>query len=349
VLCFFMLGLAGCQLLGLLVASCYCGALEKAWLSHYKGTYEHRLDTLEQPLVSPALERCAIDAFGPSAQSWEVLPAEVVFGRKLGEGYFGEVFLASWRHQEVVVKRLKHGVRGEGADAEEANFRRELAMLVELRHPRVVQFIGACTQPQSRFICLEFLAGGSLHDQIHSDLPSPSFAARLRMLMDVVSGMCYLHGASPPIIHRDLTTNNILLDEHGRCKVADFGLSRVTAKRMSALPGNMYYCAPEILEEYDEYTKLVDVYSFAICTWELFSRLQPFQELTPQQLLRQVPDGLRPDIQDAKTPVSMKKLISACWAEHPKNRPDFTQVIRALADIKSGQVPPKDYIYLNRP
>jgi serine/threonine protein kinase len=72
------------------------------------------------------------------------------------EGFFGEVFLAEWRVQKVVVKRLKTDVRGKGAEAERVNFIRELRILVTLRHPRICQFLGASTDP-NRYIALHYV------------------------------------------------------------------------------------------------------------------------------------------------------------------------------------------------
>jgi len=280
---------------------------------------------------------------------WEVDPQDVRIGDKLGEGFFGEVFRATWRQQEVVVKRLKPGVRGEGADAERENFRRELGILVQLRHPRVVQFVAACTMPDNMFICLEYLAGGSLHDLIYSTNPPLKLQVQLGMLIDVASGMCYLHGHEPPIIHRDLTVHNILVDESGRCKVSDFGLSRPAAANMSALPGNLIYSAPEVLEE-SNYCPKADVYSFAICTFELLARAQPFDKLTVFQICKQVPGpaGLRPDA-TLVTPASMRKLVTACWTPQPETRPDFPRIIQALVDMKNGRVPPHGYAYQESP
>ena len=96
---------------------------------------------------------------GGGPPSWEIPPEQVEDGQMIGEGFFGQCFKAKWNEQLVVVKRFKNGIRGEGADAARKNFHREVAILVQLRHPRICQFLGACARPDNLFIVLESVRG----------------------------------------------------------------------------------------------------------------------------------------------------------------------------------------------
>merc|ERR1711907_649345 len=103
-----------------------------------------------------------------------------------------------------------------------------------------------------------------------------------------------LHQNSPPILHRDLTSKNILLDLHGRCKVADFGLSQQYNPKSKALPGCVFYTGPEILKAFTgtsfnpNYSLKSDVYSFGIVAWETLAEQHPFKGLGLQQLVEEV-------------------------------------------------------------
>ena len=104
-------------------------------------------------------------------------------------------------------------------------------MLADLRHPHVVGFMGICESPPC--IVTELCARGSVMDLLKRGRTTPAFAAeltwprRLRMALDAATGMLYLHAESPPLIHRDLKSPNMLVDDNWRVKIADLGMSKV--------------------------------------------------------------------------------------------------------------------------
>lgn len=268
---------------------------------------------------------------------WEIEAAEVEFGEKIGEGHFGQCFKAEWREQQVVIKKLKQGVRGKGAEAEFENFKRELEVCIQMRHPRICQFLGASTDYNNMFICLEFLSGGSLLDLLHKKKEGMrrkmNLAQKMQIQTDVASGLAYLHQCKPPIAHRDLSSGNVLLDEHLRAKVADFGLSRKINTRMSKLPGNRFYMAPEVLTGTSEYSIEMDIYSFAIVSWEMYKRKRPFQGYKAYQLMEEVcRNQLRPAMpMDTNVcPRGLQKLIRKCWHQEPSERPSAKEVINVI-------------------
>lgn len=200
-------------------------------------------------------------AAGTSASAltspFEIDPDEVKFGTppvRLGIGSYGEVFRAKWRGTTVAVKRLlDQRLEAAAMDA----LRTELEIMSRLRHPNIVLWMGCCTRPGSAFIVTEFMNGGSLFHLLHKpprrNLP---LAARLGLALQVAQGMLYLHSLDKPLVHRDLSSNNVLIDRRGNAKITDFGLS----KTMSAAndggasyltttkgTGTAEYMAPEIL------------------------------------------------------------------------------------------------------
>lgn len=276
-------------------------------------------------------------AGGSNRPMWEIDATEVEFGEKIGEGHFGQCFKAEWREQQVVIKKLKQGVRGKGAEAEFENFKRELEVCIQMRHPRICQFLGASTDHNNMFICLEYLVGGSLLDLLHKKKNGVrmnlDLMQKMQIQTDVASGLAYLHQCKPPIAHRDLSSGNVLLDEHLRAKVADFGLSRKINTRMSKLPGNRFYMAPEVLMGTSEYSIEMDIYSFAIVSWEMYQRKRPFQGYKAYQLMEQVcQNELRPTMpmDPSICAKGLQKLIRSCWHRSPNERPSAKEVITVI-------------------
>lgn len=145
---------------------------------------------------------------------------ELQFDRLLGKGSQGEVFKARWRGLDVAVKKVD--VRTvEEAIVEE--FCMEADMLRRLRHPNLTLFLGVCLEHPHLCIATELVKRGSLFDLIH-DAHSPlTWRQSLVIAADIARAMVYLHAHQPPLLHRDLKSLNILIDENWRAKVADFG------------------------------------------------------------------------------------------------------------------------------
>lgn len=148
---------------------------------------------------------------------------------------------------------------------------------------KLLQFIAACKKPPVYCIITEYMSQGTLRMYLNKKEPySLSVETILRLALDISRGMEYLH--SQGVIHRDLKSNNLLLNDEMRVKVADFGTSCLETQCREA-KGNMgtyRWMAPEMIKE-KPYTRKVDVYSFGIVLWELTTALLPFQGMTPVQ------------------------------------------------------------------
>uniref|UniRef100_A0A2P2KJL1 non-specific serine/threonine protein kinase n=1 Tax=Rhizophora mucronata TaxID=61149 RepID=A0A2P2KJL1_RHIMU len=147
---------------------------------------------------------------------------------RIGAGSFGTVHRAEWHGSDVAVKILME----QDFDAEHfEEFLREVAIMKGLRHPNIVLFMGAVTQPPKLSIVTEYLSRGSLYRLLHKSGAREvlDLRRRLNMAYDVAKGMNYLHNRNPPIVHRDLKSPNLLVDKKYTVKVCDFGLSRLKA------------------------------------------------------------------------------------------------------------------------
>jgi serine/threonine protein kinase len=202
----------------------------------------------------------------------------------------------------------------------------------KVRHKNVVQFIGACTKKPNLFIVFEYMPGGSVYDfvrRVGSPLPVVTI---LRIALEVARGMDYLHKRK--IVHRDLKAANLLLDDTGVVKIADFGVARVLdgAGVMTAETGTYRWMAPEVIE-HAPYGAKADVFSFGIVLWELLTGKVPYSELTPlQAAVGVVQKGLRPAL-PPNCPPPLADMIRLCWQKSPDVRPTFESLKIKLEEL----------------
>jgi len=264
-------------------------------------------------------------------------PSQILLGERIGIGSFGEVHRALWRGTEVAVKRfLDQDISRNLLD--EVTF--EVDIMRRLRHPNVVLLMGAVTVPGNLSIVTEFLHRGSLFKLLHRE-QSPGIVAalderrRMRMAMDVIRGMNYLHSFEPMIVHRDLKSPNLLVDKSFVVKVCDFGLSRM--KRNTYLSsktnaGTPEWMAPEVLRNEDSDEKS-DVYSFGVILWELATMKEPWSGLNPMQVVGAVGFAGK----QLEIPESMDSVIAnmcrACWNPNPRERPSFDDLAGEMRSV----------------
>ncbi|KAJ4752677.1 Protein kinase family protein [Rhynchospora pubera] len=194
--------------------------------------------------------------------------------KELGDGGFGTVYKGKLRDGRIVaVKRL---YQNNNRRAEQ--FMNEVDILSRLRHPNLVSLYG-CTTSTSRelLLVLEYVSNGTVADHLHGPLSyenALTWPVRLSIAIETANALAYLHAVEPPVIHRDVKTNNILLDNEFHVKVGDFGLSRLfpsDVSHVSTFPvGTPGYVDPVYHECY-QLTDRSDVYSFGVVLVELIS------------------------------------------------------------------------------
>ncbi|XAR73720.1 Dual-specificity kinase [Bertholletia excelsa] len=263
------------------------------------------------------------------ADVWEIDANLLKFENKVGSGSFGDLYKGTYCSQEVAIKILKPERVNKDMLKE---FAQEVFIMRKIRHKNVVQFIGACTQPPNLCIVTEFMSRGSIYDFLHKQKGVFKLPALLKVALDVSKGMDYLHQNN--IIHRDLKTANLLMDENEVVKVADFGVARVQAQTgvMTAETGTYRWMAPEVIE-HKPYDHKADVFSFGIVCWELLTGELPYSYLTPlQAAIGVVRQGLRPTIPKHTHP-KLVILLERCWQKKPTLRPNFSEIIEVLKQI----------------
>ncbi|CAK7343378.1 unnamed protein product [Dovyalis caffra] len=260
--------------------------------------------------------------------------SDLVLKERIGAGSFGTVHRADWHGSDVAVKIL---MEQEFHAERFKEFLREVAIMKRLRHPNIVLFMGAVTQPPNLSIVTEYLSRGSLYRLLHKSGAKEALDERRRLSMayDVAKGMNYLHKRNPPIVHRDLKSPNLLVDKKYTVKVCDFGLSRLKANTFlssKSAAGTPEWMAPEVLRDEPSNEKS-DIYSFGIILWELATLRQPWSNLNPAQVVAAVGfKGKRLEIPRDLNP-QVAALIEACWANEPWKRPSFASIMESLRSL----------------
>ncbi|TYI56200.1 hypothetical protein E1A91_D11G193100v1 [Gossypium mustelinum] len=258
---------------------------------------------------------------------WEIDARQLKI--EIASGSYADLYRGTYCSQEVAIKVLKPEQITREMLRE---FSQEVYIMRKIRHKNVVQFIGACTRSPNLCIVTEFMARGSIYDYLHKQRGVFKLPSLLKVAVDVSKGMNYLHQNN--IIHRDLKTANLLMDENQVVKVADFGVARVQSQSgvMTAETGTYRWMAPEVIE-HKPYDHKADVFSFGISLWELLTGELPYGLLTPlQAAVAVVQKSLRPTIPKHAHP-RLRELLERCWLQDPSQRPNFSEIIDILKQI----------------
>ncbi|KAF8657055.1 hypothetical protein HU200_060392 [Digitaria exilis] len=288
----------------------------------------------------------------------------------LGEGGFGSVYKGCIADgKEVAVKKLKEG-GGQG----EREFHAEVEIISRVHHRHLVSLVGYCISDDQRLLVYDFVPNDTLHHHLHGrGVPVLEWPARVKIAAGSARGIAYLHeDCHPRIIHRDIKSSNILLDNNFEAQVADFGLARLALDACTHVTtrvmGTFGYLAPEYASS-GKLTERSDVFSFGVVLLELITGRKPVDASKPlgdeslvewaRPLLTQaLESGNVGELVDARldknyNEVELFRMIeaaAACIRHSASRRPKMSQVVRVLdsladVDLTNGIQPGKSEMF----
>ncbi|KAJ4924445.1 hypothetical protein JOQ06_000685 [Pogonophryne albipinna] len=268
-----------------------------------------------------------------SSEKHSISRDDIVVGRILGEGFFGEVHDGVYKSPSgerihIAVKTCKEC----SAEVKE-KFLSEADLMKNLVHPHIVSLIGVI-EVDPVWIVMELLEHGELGSYLVEEQYTLTTATLTLYCLQICKALAYLEGLN--MVHRDIAVRNVLVASPDCVKLGDFGLSRYVDEQeyykasVSRLP--IKWMAPESIN-FRRFTTASDVWMFGVCVWEMFSLAQqPFFWLENGQVINQLELGVRlPKPQQC--PPHVYSLLSRCWSYEPNSRPTFSQLVCLLSDF----------------
>ena len=274
----------------------------------------------------------------------------------LGAGAYGSVFRALCDELPCAAKILHSAFfqfDDPGSNTVLQRFEQECEFLSVVRHPNIIQYLGTYRDPETRLpVLLMELMDESLTkflDRIHTSNCLLPYSTEVDLCHDIVLALAYLHSIN--IMHRDLSSNNVLLIAGSRAKLTDFGMSKLVTvnPRMTPLtqcPGNTVYMSPEALRNPPVYTDKLDSFSFGVLVIQTLTHQFP-SPTPPRQIVKdpRYPTGKIevpvPEIERRKEHIELVQsthpllpIAMCCLADDEENRPSSSRLCQSIAALK---------------
>ncbi|XP_008288605.1 protein tyrosine kinase 2 beta, b [Stegastes partitus] len=276
---------------------------------------------------------CEILDERPKVVKYGIEREDIVLGRILGEGFFGEVYDGVYKKSDgdrvnVAVKTCKDC----SPDVME-KFMSEAVIMKNLDHPHIVKLIGII-EDDPVWIVMELYQYGELGNYLTQNQNKLTNITLVLFSLQICKALVYLEGVN--MVHRDIAVRNVLVASPECVKLGDFGLSRYIEDEeyykasVTRLP--IKWMAPESIN-FRRFTTASDVWMFAVCVWEIMSRgQQPFFWLENRDVINQLEQGIRLPKPD-NCPPALYSLMTRCWSYDPRERPTFTELVVKISDV----------------
>ncbi|XP_023771683.2 probable leucine-rich repeat receptor-like protein kinase At1g35710 [Lactuca sativa] len=296
----------------------------------------------QKPLEEESIDYFSITGFDGKIVYADILKATNDFdeGYCIGVGGYGAVYKAELKPNNVVAVKKLHS-SSENVDSN--GFHNEIRALTNIRHRNIVKLYGYCSHARHSILIYEYLENGSLGSILKSDVLAKEldWLKRVNIIKAITNGLAYMHhDCSPPIIHRDISIANILLDSDYEAHISDFGTSKLLkldSSNWTTIAGTYGYIAPELAYTMVA-TEKCDVYSFGVVALEVVMGKHPGELITSLPTLSD--DHLvQANLRDSRIPppsqveeqVALVLTLSrACLNSNPVERPTMLQVSNLL-------------------
>ena len=281
----------------------------------------------------------------------------VILNKELGRGAYGRVFTVKYNGVVCAAKQI-HPILTDDVGLEEKqaikdNFIRECLCCSSIRHPNIVEFVGVYypSGQQSLPIMVMELMDTSLAKFMENNKAQIAIQTKMSILYDITRGLNFLHNHKPLILHRDLSSNNVMLT---RCQIAakigDLGLAKVvradnrqTKRKLTKAPGNLHFMPPEALvEDSPVYGTPIDVFSFGGISLHVFSEEWPApsapKQINPitEELVALSEVKRRKKYLDTMTgrAAVLRPMVERCLSDNPNKRPPIQEVSAFIEPLK---------------
>ena len=272
----------------------------------------------------------------------------------LGEGAYGVVKMGTFYGLQCAVKKLKQSMFPAGMKQLDQqtelilqSFYNECEKMSKIRHPNVVQLLGVFSDSNNKLpVIVMELMNESLSRLLHRTKVLPLYID-INIVHDVTQALAYLHSFNPPIVHRDLSSNNILLNESFHAKITDLGVAKVAKGSFlswddTPAPGTMVYMPPEVRKVPADLTPAMDIFAVGVNMIQIRTHLfpRPGPEFASSRLgfSRMVPekDRRRDHLALLTRNDTLKPVILDCIRDNPRDRPTAMKLCERLRKIKEG-------------
>ncbi|XP_020240394.2 MDIS1-interacting receptor like kinase 2 [Cajanus cajan] len=262
----------------------------------------------------------------------------------IGTGAYGSVYKAQLPSGRVVALKKLHKTESENPSFYKS-FSNEAKILTEIRHRNIIRLYGFCLHNKCMFLVYEYMERGSLFYNLFNEVEAQelNWSKRINIVKEIAYALAHMHhDCTPPIVHRDISSNNILLNMELQAFISDFGTARLLdchSSNQTLLAGTYGYVAPELASTLTVTTKC-DVYSFGVVVLETMMGRHPAELISSlpepsiqNKKLKNILDSriplpfFRKDMQDI---VLVVTLALACLCPHPKSRPSMQEIANEL-------------------
>uniref|UniRef100_A0A7N0TKD5 Protein kinase domain-containing protein n=1 Tax=Kalanchoe fedtschenkoi TaxID=63787 RepID=A0A7N0TKD5_KALFE len=274
----------------------------------------------------------------------------------LGRGSHGTVYKAVLRNGRPVAvkksaKNLSPGLPSSSLSSGRVNeVDNEIDILSNIRSPRLVNLVGFSNDRRDRLLVVEFMSNGTLYDVLHSNPRPPNWGRRIRLALQTAKAVQILHASSPPVIHRDIKSANVLLDRSFNARLGDFGLAlrcHVNDYRLKSTPpaGTMGYLDPAYVTP-DNLSTKSDVFSFGILLFEIISGRKAIDvahsppsivdwavPLVKKGKLSSIYDPRIPPLKDLVVRKQLTLIAAKCVRSCRERRPSMNEVVDWLSGL----------------